>query len=69
MRTRTVSLFFGLGKTQGELDFVDVPINGDISLFIDPDDEILNMLSLVTDGQRVEVDRFLTKLIDEVWYS
>lgn len=37
MTTQTFSKYFGIEKSQYELDFVDVPINrGDISLFIDP---------------------------------
>jgi hypothetical protein len=31
-----VSEYFHLGKGQGQLDFVDVPVDGDIPLFIDP---------------------------------
>lgn len=31
-----VSEHFGLGKNQPSLDFVDVPIDGDVQLFIDP---------------------------------
>ena len=31
-----VSSYFGLDKTQSQLDFVDVPARGDIPLFIDP---------------------------------
>jgi hypothetical protein len=37
MKKQTFSQYFKLGKSQYELDFVDVPINdGDIPLFIDP---------------------------------
>lgn len=31
-----VSEYFGLGKTQAYLDFVDVPIDTDIEVFVDP---------------------------------
>jgi len=31
-----ISKFFGLGKSQGELDFVDVEVSGDNLLFVDP---------------------------------
>ncbi len=31
-----ISEIFNLGKTQYELDFVDVDISGDLPLFIDP---------------------------------
>jgi hypothetical protein len=31
-----VSEYFGIGKTQGELDFVNVPVDADIPLFVDP---------------------------------
>jgi hypothetical protein len=31
-----VSEHYGLGRTQGELDFVDVKIDGDTALFVDP---------------------------------
>jgi len=31
-----VSKFYRLGKSQAELDFVDVPVGGDMPLFIDP---------------------------------
>ena len=37
-----VSEYFNLGKTQAYLDFVDVPINTDIEVFIDPT-EIKNL--------------------------
>jgi hypothetical protein len=33
--TRT-STFFGLQKSQSQLDFVDAPVNTDIRLFVDP---------------------------------
>jgi hypothetical protein len=33
---QTISEYFGLGVTQGALDFADVPANGDIRLYIDP---------------------------------
>lgn len=37
MTIQTFSKYFGIEKSQYELDFVDVPINrGDICLFIDP---------------------------------
>lgn len=32
----TFTEYFQLGKNQAELDFVDVPIDGDIPLFVDP---------------------------------
>src|ERR1700722_1199306 len=35
-RDSPFSIAFKLGATQGELDFVDVPLNGDIALFVDP---------------------------------
>jgi hypothetical protein len=33
---KTLSEHFGLNRAQAELDFVDVPINGDLGLFVDP---------------------------------
>ncbi len=33
---RTIADFFGLGKSQAELDFVDVPLATDLALFLDP---------------------------------
>jgi hypothetical protein len=33
---RTIADFFGLHKSQAELDFVDVPLNSDLALFVDP---------------------------------
>ncbi len=33
---RTIADFFALGKTQAELDFVDVPLTNDLALFVDP---------------------------------
>ena len=30
------SLHYGLSKSQIELDFIDVPIDGDLPLFVDP---------------------------------
>jgi hypothetical protein len=32
----TLAEHFGLGKSQSELDFVDVPVDGDLPLFVDP---------------------------------
>ena len=37
MRSATlVSKLYRLGKTQGQLDFIDVPVNTDIRLYVDP---------------------------------
>jgi hypothetical protein len=33
---RTIADFFGLHKSQAELDFVDVPLSKDLALFVDP---------------------------------
>ena len=33
---RRFSDYFNLGKSQAELDFVDVPLNTDLPLFLDP---------------------------------
>src|SRR5690242_12125138 len=35
-RTRRVSQYFKLGKTQPELDFVDVDVHGDTRVFLSP---------------------------------
>src|SRR5271168_986620 len=36
MADRRFSSYFGLGRSQAELDFVDIPLETDIRLFVDP---------------------------------
>jgi hypothetical protein len=49
-----VSDYFKLKKTQAELDFVDVPVKGDIRLFLDP-----YAFTLETDPWFVECNNLL----------
>jgi hypothetical protein len=58
-KTRRVSEHFRLGKSQAELDFVDVPIPGDIRLYVDP-----FALSLQNDPWFVEANNLVVDFFE-----
>jgi len=60
----TVSKVFKLGKSQAELDFVDVNVNGDTRLFIDP-----YALSRRRDRWSYEAHKTLTEFFERVVFA
>ena len=69
--------YFNLGKSQGEIDFVNVPIDGDIPLFIDPfalsqrldpissvcHDTLVDYFSILLDSIRFGNDQIATRML------
>lgn len=61
----TFSKHFGLGKSQGELDFVDVRLNRDIALFLDPF-AVSQRLDRWSQDSHAHLFAFFQKLVDYI---
>jgi hypothetical protein len=59
--TNTVSNYFSLGLTQGELDFVNVSPDFDTPVFLDP-----AALSIKNDPVSVEMNAYVTSFFDKL---
>jgi hypothetical protein len=58
------SQFFGLGLTQAELDFVDIPVETDVALFLDP-----YALSVDEDPMFVECNNIVVDFFERVLHQ
>src|SRR6266545_4591729 len=56
---------FGLGKAQPGLDFVDIPVNGDARLFVDPYAFTLENDSWFAESNNLLID-FFSLVVDSI---